>query len=680
MWFDLRKINFLLNFCFQVHGYRGYDCRDNIFFIESDVILYPAAALVIVLNISTHSQRYYLGHHDDVTAVTVQGFPDGSSSTAPVVASAQIGKQGLILVWDPKTLKNLASFQTKQKNVHQLTFLGKALLISVAQDCSVVSLDWRNNKVLANVKGEPAATFALISLDASSFLSCGDKHIRIWNASSSSLTSTKVSVTACKGAVIQTFTTMAAVKGRGLIGCTSGHVFVVQGKEIKAIFKGIPSDNSAQDVKESITSLFCRENMSLLFVGSSRGNIALWNTSTLNDSILIPTHLITIELASLCPQVTGKQIQSIACYCNESAAQNTNSSACTIVLGTRGCDILSGLLHLNDLKKPNISKLIPAVSGHYLEELWGLAMHPSLPIYCTTGDDRTLRLWNIPSKLQFACISIGGPSRACSYDPLGRVIAVGYGGKPSHSSSSQQIREGMMRLYLASAPFTLLAEVSEPKRAIADVKFSPDGSKLVLASHDCALYIYDISQTSDAYSLKLHTKFTKHNAAVVHVDFSANGKYLQSVCNAYELLFSDVSTGMLIKASELKDIVWDTWTCTLGWPCQVFAMHSTVVYPLNVYFYHINSYFLRQYGRRGTMGVTSMRWRGRTVDFFWRRPTTLVPSKSIDIRPSFPIWGMSLLSRVILLMLQVSGGASGMNACSPLEGKISVSSNGGMLL
>merc|ERR1711865_388438 len=60
-----------------------------------------------------------------------------------------------------------------------------------------------------------------------------------------------------------------------------------------------------------------------------------------------------------------------------------------------------------------------------------------------------------------------------------------------------------------------------------------------------------------------------HSSYITHIDFSANSKYLQTNCGAYELLFWDVRNGKQItSASSLRDQDWETWTCTLGWPVQ----------------------------------------------------------------------------------------------------------------
>ena len=38
----------------HIHGYRGYDCRDNLFYIDDgNSIIYPAAGAGIVLDLTT---------------------------------------------------------------------------------------------------------------------------------------------------------------------------------------------------------------------------------------------------------------------------------------------------------------------------------------------------------------------------------------------------------------------------------------------------------------------------------------------------------------------------------------------------------------------------------------------------------------------------------------------------
>lgn len=49
-----------------VYGYRGRDCRSNLYFLPTGEMVYFVAAVVVLYNVEEQSQRHYLGHTDDV--------------------------------------------------------------------------------------------------------------------------------------------------------------------------------------------------------------------------------------------------------------------------------------------------------------------------------------------------------------------------------------------------------------------------------------------------------------------------------------------------------------------------------------------------------------------------------------------------------------------------------------
>ena len=54
----------------KLNSYRGYDCRDNLFFIhESGEMVYHVAAFGIVYNKETQVQRFYDQHTDDILSL-----------------------------------------------------------------------------------------------------------------------------------------------------------------------------------------------------------------------------------------------------------------------------------------------------------------------------------------------------------------------------------------------------------------------------------------------------------------------------------------------------------------------------------------------------------------------------------------------------------------------------------
>jgi len=69
-------------------------------------------------------------------------------------------------------------------------------------------------------------------------------------------------------------------------------------------------------------------------------------------------------------------------------------------------------------------------------------------------------------------------------------------------------------------------------REISDIKFSPDGATLAVASHDAKVYLYDVATN---FSLRATCK--AHHSAVLHIDFTADSAHLHTTSRDYELLY-----------------------------------------------------------------------------------------------------------------------------------------------
>jgi WD40 repeat protein len=161
-----------------------------------------------------------------------------------------------------------------------------------------------------------------------------------------------------------------------------------------------------------------------------------------------------------------------------------------------------------------------------------------------------------------------GRARACAYSPDGVYLAVSFGCGAKNKQNKKLAEDGMIRIYRqgsdpANPALPTLVKVSELKEAkqwISVLKFSPDGNTLAAGSRDNSIYLYSVSQM-----FKRKAKFSKHNAGkptnvelsalltfcdvmlllpgINQLDFSADGRYLQSCCSGYEILFSEVNTG-----------------------------------------------------------------------------------------------------------------------------------------
>lgn len=81
-----------------VYGYRGHQCRSNLFYNDVDNIVYFVAGVAIVYDTKEHKQKFFLEHDDDIISLTLH--PDKVQ-----VATGQVGKAPQIIIWDSVTLK-----------------------------------------------------------------------------------------------------------------------------------------------------------------------------------------------------------------------------------------------------------------------------------------------------------------------------------------------------------------------------------------------------------------------------------------------------------------------------------------------------------------------------------------------------------------------------------------------
>uniref|UniRef100_A0A3B3BPW6 EML-like second beta-propeller domain-containing protein n=1 Tax=Oryzias melastigma TaxID=30732 RepID=A0A3B3BPW6_ORYME len=103
--------------------YRGFDCRNNLYYSQTGEVVYHVAAVGVVYNRLQHSQRFYLGHDDDILSLAVHPLKD-------YVASAQVrlvGRDPGIHVWDLQTLTCLSLLKGQHsRGVCALEFTGTA--------------------------------------------------------------------------------------------------------------------------------------------------------------------------------------------------------------------------------------------------------------------------------------------------------------------------------------------------------------------------------------------------------------------------------------------------------------------------------------------------------------------------------------------------------------------------
>ena len=105
------------------------------------------------------------------------------------------------------------------------------------------------------------------------------------------------------------------------------------------------------------------------------------------------------------------------------------------------------------------------------------------------------------------------------------------------------------------------------------LKFSPKGDMLAAGLSNGSIHLFDaIGASGDGKWSLLCTLKGTSSGAVTAIDWSIDGGHIQSNTTGFDLVFWDVrdlARGRELKrCAEVCDLMFSTWTCTMGWSVQ----------------------------------------------------------------------------------------------------------------
>uniref|UniRef100_A0A8C1VPY2 EMAP like 4 n=1 Tax=Cyprinus carpio TaxID=7962 RepID=A0A8C1VPY2_CYPCA len=180
-----------------VYGYRGRDCRANVYLLPTGEIVYFIASVVVLFNYEERTQRHYLGHTDCVKCLAVH--PDKIRiATGQIAGVDKDGRplQPHVRVWDSVSLSTLQiiGLGTFERGVGSLAFskADSGIHLSVIDDSNEHMLtvwDWQKKSKIAEIKttNEVVLVVEFHPTDANTIVTCGKSHIFFWTWSGSSL-------------------------------------------------------------------------------------------------------------------------------------------------------------------------------------------------------------------------------------------------------------------------------------------------------------------------------------------------------------------------------------------------------------------------------------------------------------------------------------------------------------
>ncbi|XP_071963512.1 77 kDa echinoderm microtubule-associated protein-like isoform X6 [Antedon mediterranea] len=501
-----------------MYGYRGRDCRSNLHLLPTGEIVYFMAATVVLFNVEEGLQRHYMGHNDDVRCIAVH--PDKVTiATGQVAGHDKVEGKPHVRIWDSVTLNTLhvigvGSFDRAVCCVGFSKFDGGNTLVAVdeANDHCMSVWDWSREKKLSESKTiqEPVLAAEFHPLSSNQIITCGKSHIYFWTLDDGKLTK-KSGIFEKHDKPKYVLCIAFADNGDVISGDSNGNIYI-WGKGNSRIQYAVTGGHEGP-----IFSLCTLKDGSVLSGGGKDRKIKQWDRN----------YSSTSETAI--PEATGPV---------------------RVLCQGKGDDIYVGTTRNTILHGDIGGDFVPIVQAH-TDELWGMAIHPTQPLFLTCGHDKTIIMWDSESHRPLWTKTIEDSCQSAHFHPSGEVFAIG-------TTTGRWIAFDTQSKDLV----TVHTDGNEQHDI---VRYSPDGNYIAIGSHDNYIYVYAVTENGRKYSKV--GKCSGHSSYVTHLDWSADSQCLQSNSGDYEILFWTASTcKQITSSSSMKDTEWATFTCTLGYP------------------------------------------------------------------------------------------------------------------
>ncbi|XP_045451782.1 echinoderm microtubule-associated protein-like 2 [Melitaea cinxia] len=535
-----------------VYGYRGKDCRSNLYLLPTGEIVYFVAAVVVLFNVDEQCQRHYTGHTDDVKCIAVH-------PNKLVIASGQcaghdrVDARPHVRVWNSVSLATLAVIGAGhiERAVACITFSradGGALLACVddGPDHTISVWEWQRSdkghclaETKCSVDTVVAAEFH--PLDRNQIVTCGKGHIAFWTLDASNVLYKRMGIFETRDK--PKYVTCLGFNHNGdvISGDSNGNL-IVWGRGTNTIQKLVRGVHEG-----AVFSICSLKDGGVVSGGGKDGRLVLFDAD-LNASgteNVIEGHYGGVRVVA---EGRGNQL---------------------FVGTTKNC-ILHGDLQLG---------FVPAVLGH-VDEVWGLACHPTLPQFASAGWDCLLQLWDALSHSTVWSKDIEERAQCVAWSGDGGALAVG-------------CASGRWLVFQPDSR-ELLARHQDGTEPIQTIQYSPNNQYVAIGSRDNFIYIYQVDDEGARYSRL--GKCLGHSSFITHLDWSEDSQYIRSNSGDYELLFWNATTcRQVTSGASLRDVRWATAHCPI-------SFHSVGVWPEGADGTDINSCARTHDGRLAATG------------------------------------------------------------------------------
>ncbi|XP_060076352.1 echinoderm microtubule-associated protein-like 2 [Ylistrum balloti] len=519
-----------------VYGYRGNDCRSNIHVLGNDDVVYFVSKIAVLYDRTSHRQRHYREHTEDIKCVAVH-------SNLSMVASGQFaGKDNIsahIRIWRVDNLQTMCVLGEGmfKKAVMSLSFAnGQDMLAAVDNSLEKKLTLWDggsgtliaetmiNTDVICDIHFNPKYTDLLVST--------GKEHIAWWKVYRNSGTIQSVAQPEYETYLRAKFVICLTHNDKGdlITGDSNGTIYVWGdgGNKITNFIK------HAHD-GPVFTLLYSK---GLLLSGGRDGMVYCWTWNKNMD-----------------------QSGSLQIPRSEGGVRMVQIHNETLLIGTTMNSMLSSFFPASKQSPMTDVTLdaIPITQGHF-DDLRGIACVPASEVggdFVTAGLDGII-CWFDSNRRDPVCkLVLKGQQFLCiDSNPSGKLIALGT--KDGHVI--------LIKIEGESSSDAFNKKICKDR--IDTINFSPDYQTVAAGSHDQSVYVFSVQQKDDGSTpWEFVGKFNGHNGPVNGLDFSCekqSGSYLVKSCSTKP----DIQYWRLDDQTSMADcdstsIQWSTHHCKL---------------------------------------------------------------------------------------------------------------------
>ncbi|KAK7094169.1 echinoderm microtubule-associated protein-like CG42247 isoform X1 [Littorina saxatilis] len=524
-----------------VYGFRGRDVKQNLVLLpNTGELVYFVAAVIVLYDRKTHTQKHYTSHTEEVTCLALH-------PRYPYIASGQVAgnsPEGAahVRVWDAIKLSTYAviGIGVFQQGISCLSFSesdtnGDLLLAIDDSDRHEMTVwEWTREDLdepsaKTTTTNDPVVYGCFYPFDDKILITFGKQHMYFWsvfwNKANGRILRDKKSGL-FEDELPKFVTSVCFAANRDVITGDSTGSILVWSPDDDDIFRIDRQASASMKFahKKNVSSLVMLSVGVLLSGGGSE--IKAWDS--LNRFKLLKERVL--------PDVYGT-IRKIV-------PMTTTGVDGYLFVGTAKDVILEGSLQ---------SKFRPVVQGHS-EELWAVKAHPTEPSFFTAGHDCSLIKWSADDHNVIWATRDKKPCTSIAVDPLGQLVAVG--------TSS-----GRVTLYgCGDGDGRERSSFQVGQAQVNAMSFSPDGSQIAIGCYDGFVHIYVIHE--DGQIFRQQSAALRHSGTfVMHLDWSSDSRFIQTVLGDYDLIFWDVQNMQRLKTGRtLRDVNWATYSCPVGYP------------------------------------------------------------------------------------------------------------------